>query len=313
MIVKLKALGPIHIGSGEEISPMDYYVNDKFTRINMNGLFNDPNFAPIMEKFIEAAGSQRYIGEHVPTKLLEEHPLYRLPIRGYAKEYLETNQTVIKAFIKSGARVYIPGSSLKGCILSALLWYVLRNARHRDQQEIESLLNGSGKFNDLLNIGFKLMIHSRDDRSFRSMRFARWLDVGDSNFKDANQVLEISLVRIQGAKTGQEQPILYETLRTGVEFELKISSQNLNFSENQVLDICNQFYRRVLKNEPSKNIQPTANLLRLGQGSSAFATSLLILAEDLNLSYYKVTPPTTRKRIDEHFAMGWVELSECSN
>jgi len=310
MKLKLRTLSPVHIGSGEEITPMEYVVNERFNRINMNSLFNDPDFEPMMEKFIAAAGSQRYIGDQLPHDLLMNHQLYSIPIRGNADDYLSGHQTTVKSFIKSAGRVYLPGSSLKGCILSALIWFVLKEAQGRDREDIESCMKDRGRFNDLLNVAFKNMIHDKKDRSFGSMRFARWIDVSDSNLQPANELMEISMIKIQGAKTGKEQPILYETLQSGAEFELKLIIQNLKFSGQQVLDICDRFYRRVLEKDKSENIQSNEKLLRLGQGSSAFATSLLILTEDLGINDYQITPPITRKRIDEHFAMGWVELTE---
>lgn len=309
MKIKLKTLSPVHIGSGEEITPMEYDLNERFNRIDMNSLFSDPDFEPIMEKYIAAAGSQRYIGDQLPHEILMSHRLYSIPIRGNAEDYLEGHQTNVKAFIKSAGRVYIPGSSLKGSILSALIWFVLKEAQGRDKENIKSYMKERGRFNDLLNIAFNNMIRDKRDRGTGSMRFARWIDVSDSNLRSADELMEISLIKIHGAKTGKEQPILYETLKSGVEFELKVVTKNLRFSLQQVLDICDQFYRRVLELDKSENIQSRSNLLRLGQGSSAFATSLLILATDLGFSDYKITPPITRKRIGEHFAMGWVEIT----
>lgn len=309
MKVKLKTLSPVHIGSGEEITPMEYVVNEKFTRIDMNGLFNDPDFEPMMEKFIAAAGGQRYIGDQLPHDLLMNHQLYSIPVRGNAQDYLEGHQTNVKSFIKSAGRIYIPGSSLKGSILSALIWFVLKTAQGQDREIVETCMKEQSKFNDLLNVAFKNLIRNQQGRSFGSMRFARWIDVTDSNLRQPDELIEISLIKIQGAKTGKEQPILYETLKSGIEFELKIATKNLRLSAPQMLDICDQFYRRVLEKDKSENIQSNERILRLGQGSSAFATSLLILAEDLGIADYQITPPATRKRIDEHFAMGWVELN----
>ena len=316
MKVTLKTLSPVHIGSGTELTPMDYYVDDKFHRINLNRLFDDPNFEPLKEKFIDMAGTQRYIGEQIPPELLLEHVSYKLAIRGNADDYLDSHQINIKEFIKSGGRIYIPGSSLKGAIFSALFWYVLRDASGGDRHKINQYITGKVSnydYNDLMNLGFSKMITNFRGRSEREMRFARWLDVTDSHFKDPEDVLEVALVRIQGAKTGNEQPILYETLKVGTEFELNISSQNLKFKEDEVLKICNEFYERVKVEDGTENVQSTSNLLRLGQGSSAFATSLLILADDLNINRYNISPPLTRKRIDEHFAMGWIDINNQIN
>lgn len=308
MKIKLRTLSPVHIGSGEEISPMEYFVNGNFSRINMNRLFEDADFELIMEDFIKIAGTQRYIGDQVPLELLKKHSLYTIPIREAAVDYLQDHQILVKSFAKSASRVFIPGSSIKGAILSALFWFVLKDLDLQDKRQVEFLIARDRNFNDLLNFIFKKM--AKDLRGFNdnTFRFIRWIDVEDSNLRIPEDVLEISLVHIQGAKTGKEQPVLFETLKSGVEFDLKIKIKNLKFPENQVLDICNQFYNRVLKKDGSQNIQSSSNLLRLGQGSSAFATSLLILAEDLKINNYQISPPITRKRIDEYFALGWINL-----
>ncbi|MCM8826476.1 MAG: hypothetical protein NC904_03045 [Candidatus Omnitrophica bacterium] len=71
MKIKLKILTAVHIGSGQEISPIEYiFYDDKFIRIDMDGLFTDPEFKPLQEKFINSAKFQRYIGDLLPKDLL---------------------------------------------------------------------------------------------------------------------------------------------------------------------------------------------------------------------------------------------------
>lgn len=154
MRLQLETLTPVHIGSGEEISPLEYLVEDRWNRIDMNALFADPDFQPVMEKFVSSASSERYIGDLLPKDLLKRHILYTLPIKGKAKDYLQTNR--VKAFTKTGGRVYIPGSSLKGSILSALLWAVLKEARDRRRDEIEGLIT-RGRYQNLQDLTFALL------------------------------------------------------------------------------------------------------------------------------------------------------------
>ena len=43
-MMELEALTPLHIGSGGMITPMEYVVDDDFYRVDMDKLFQDPEF-----------------------------------------------------------------------------------------------------------------------------------------------------------------------------------------------------------------------------------------------------------------------------
>jgi len=306
MKVKLKALSFIHIGSGEEISPSEYYIADgDFIRLDMDRLFLDPEFEPMMEKFISSAASQRYIGDLLPSDMLDRYPLYRIPIRGDAKSYMKTNRTVVKSFVKSAGRVYIPGSSIKGSLLSAMIWHVLKGDK-RIKEKIESWICDRRVYQDLMDYAFRLL--AGRDSPFRVGRFLHWLDVSDSNLKSPENCLEISLARVEGAQRGGKIPVLYEMLKPGQDFEFEIKPRETRYGVDEILRISNEFYGKVLERDKSENVPAEPNLIRLGQGSSAFSTSLLILAEELGITRYRVRPPRTRKRINGAFAMGWARI-----
>ncbi|MEO0102879.1 MAG: type III-A CRISPR-associated RAMP protein Csm5 [candidate division WOR-3 bacterium] len=319
MKIKIRILTPVHIGSGEEISPLEYLiVNNQYHRISMDTLFADPEFQKLMEEFIKLAETQRYIGDVFPTSLLRRHLLYSLPITGEAQNYLRNNKTVVKEFIKSAGRVYIPGSSLKGSILSAIFWDSLKKAYNSEtfwniktKQRVNPLLakefitqslQGRFRYDELLNFAF-----FRFATGAVRNRFAHWLDAVDSDRKLPSDVLQISLARVRGARRGGALPILYETLKEGVEFSAEIKSQNTILSEGDILSITNQFYRKVLEKDGNE-INTDGILIRLGQGSTAYATSCLILAEELGIQRYQIKPPRTRKRIDEKIPLGWAEI-----
>ncbi|MCM8779204.1 MAG: type III-A CRISPR-associated RAMP protein Csm5, partial [Candidatus Omnitrophica bacterium] len=278
--IKLKILTPVHIGSGQEISPIEYLISDgKFIRIDMDGLFLDPEFKPLQEKFINSAKSQRYIGDLLPKDLLLKHILYSLNISQSAKG---TNPIVVKEFIKSAGRVYIPGSSLKGSILSGVMEEVLLNKRIKKISSFEEHLN------EVLS---EIAISPQG-------RFSHWLDLKDSNFSSPEESLEIVQVKVIGARRGQ-LPILYESLKENLEFELEIISHS-HKPEEEILQMADNFYRKVY-NKEREYVQklkqqlpsPSANsfLLRIGQGSTAWATSFLILAEELGIKNYTIQRP----------------------
>ncbi|HCJ67129.1 MAG TPA: type III-A CRISPR-associated RAMP protein Csm5 [Elusimicrobia bacterium] len=310
MKIKLKTLSPVHIGSGEEISPLEYLIDNKFIRINMDALFKDSDFQPLKEKFISSAIQQRYIGDLLPVDLLRKYPLYILDIHPSTKDYLKEHKTIVKSFIKSAGRPYIPGSSIKGSILSAVVWYVLSEAvKVGKRTEVMNFLVRGGNYEDFLDYTFR--------RFAKGNRFTQWLDVTDTNFLKPNDALEITLAKVTGARRSGMLPILFETLKISTEFDFEIKRKNVTLEINDLIQIVSQFYQRVLQKSKQKiKTDFSGYLLRIGQGSSAFATSLLILAEDLKVKSdyirrWRVTPhgdePRTEKLID-NTPLGWVEM-----
>ncbi len=319
MKIKIRIVSPIHIGSGEEITPSEYLVDKGFHRIDIDSLIKDSDFKPHFDKFIELAKTQRYIGDTVNPTLLKKHILYTIPISGDARDYLAKNRTIVKEFIKTAGRVYIPGSSLKGSILSAIFYDTLKEIydnnprftiKDRDNELsitgkdfVIQLLQGRFRYEKIQNIVFSKFTYG----SFNKTRFVHWLDITDSDTRKPEDVLQISLAKVTGAKTGGQLPILYETLRPGCEFICELKPVKTKYNESETLEITNQFYRKIFEKDKLP-INCAGNLIRLGQGSTAFATSLLLLAEELGVKEYRVKPPRTRKKIDEQVPMGWAEI-----
>jgi len=315
MKVELEVLTPLHIGSGIEVSPSEYYVDreaGRLVRLDMDALFLDPAFAGRLEEFISAAGRQRYIGSILDRSLLKKYPLYSLPIRQEARLYILNNQTVVKSFVKSAGRVFVPGSSVKGSILSAMIWRELKKETGGDtRRKIERLLStnprnswASGRASDdVLELAFSFIAEDS-----RGKRFSRWLDVSDTGFKEPSDCLEISLARVKGARRGGELPVLYETLKPGESFELEMKAVNTKLGIREMLQAAHEFYLNVADRD-GVEIDSEPYLLRLGQGSGAFSTSLLLLAAELDVENYRVKPPRTRKRVDGNVPLGFVRLS----
>lgn len=318
MKIKIGVLTPLHIGSGEEISPLEYLIDgNTFFRIDMDGLFSDPEFEPLKEKFIELAKNTRYIGSILPKSLLLKHILYSINIHPSAKN---SNPIAVKSFIKSAGRVYIPGSSLKGSILSAILY---KKAKEEKITEIKK---------DILNLIGKV------SHSPLNNEFSRWLDITDSDFKLPSECLELVLAKVIGSKRGSSLPIFYEVIKPGTIFttEIKTSLNSIykfgKLSEEEILKSADEFYKKIYEKEKNSklsqllpSIPEDGFLLRLGQGSTCLSTSFLILAEELGIKDYKVhrpkirgrklppikpgEEPSTRKLISGNIPLGWIEVS----
>lgn len=149
MKYEIEVISPVHIGSGGKISPIEYVVADKFYRTDMDQLFEDKEFKIEIERFIEIAKSGAlYLGDFSPT-LAKEHVRYALDISESMKTNLqkltrERRSIEVRGCIKTNDDAYIPGSTLKGSIRTAILWWVLKNDSElfgKVKRYLEILLN----------------------------------------------------------------------------------------------------------------------------------------------------------------------------
>jgi CRISPR-associated protein Csm5 len=302
MKVKLKILTPVHIGCNLKISPTEYFIEgNKFIRINIESLIKNPEFKKYQVNFIEQAKNQKPINQILPNKnLLLQNKLYSIEIKIYEK--FEPKQ--VNEFIKSAGRVYIPGSSIKGSILSGILYHFGKNKK-LDNYKLKYL------FENVLN----------EISEYKTGKFSRWLDVSDTNMKTPEDALNLSLVKVEGSKS-RRISILYETLKPGIEFEFELKTSIDNFykfgklTENEILKIVDEFYKKVYEKEKKYKIKEDLPsipdkgfLIRIGQGVTSFSTSYLLLAEELKIKYH-LREPLTRKLISEKIPLGWGVIYE---
>ena len=146
MKYEIEVISPVHIGSGDTISPIEYVVGDKFYRADMDRLFEDERFDT--EGFIEdAKAGALYLGAF-NSELAKEHVRYALDIsqstRRNLLELIGRRSSEVREYIKTKDDAYIPGSSIKGAIRTAILWWVLKSDRQlleKAERYLEILLN----------------------------------------------------------------------------------------------------------------------------------------------------------------------------
>lgn len=124
MKYRIVTLSPIHIGNGNKISPIEYVADGKFHRINMDELFMDEKFD--IDGFLEDTKmGSFYLGERYGG-IAKRHTLYSIDASNDAMNYIRLRKPEILEFIKTGGKPYIPGSSIKGAIRTAIMWYILK-------------------------------------------------------------------------------------------------------------------------------------------------------------------------------------------
>jgi CRISPR-associated protein Csm5 len=134
---EMEILTPLHIGSGEKIYPLEYVIDKEFIRVNMDKLFAEPSFQ--REMFIrESKKRDFYLGAFDKNNSLK-YPLYETAVALSTASELTNNlgtpNALVLDFIKEGKNFYIPGSSLKGAIRTAMLWNFLQEANIRSEFE----------------------------------------------------------------------------------------------------------------------------------------------------------------------------------
>jgi len=141
--MKLTVVSPLHIGSGNELTVIDIVpVTEKTLAVlDKEKLFEEliKRGADVEELLSELRNCQQlgdeyiwrmYLGKYnVP---IEEVLKYTLPVVGG----IGSRSVRIREFIKTNGKPYIPGSSVKGAIRTAIFYYVALN----NQRELDGFL-----------------------------------------------------------------------------------------------------------------------------------------------------------------------------
>ncbi|ANF21775.1 type III-A CRISPR-associated RAMP protein Csm5 [Thermococcus piezophilus] len=170
----LKVLSPLHIGTGNELTPVDIYPRENIIHVlDTERLVNDlMNLGVELNEILallknppgDAYIWKGYIEEfHLDPS---DYSIYTLKIHGK----IGRKSMQIKEFIKLNGRPYIPGSSLKGAIRTAVLYKALKECGDaRAVMRVVSKVNGDvardiGRNEDVLDYYMSSLSRDRVDR-----------------------------------------------------------------------------------------------------------------------------------------------------
>jgi hypothetical protein len=157
-------------------------------------------------------------------------------------------------------------------------------------------------------------------------KFTHWLDVSDTDPRSPSECLGLSLADVKSAtepgrapRPGRNLSFLCETIQAGREFTFTIKlDPDSNLTVEGMLKSISDFYTKVAEKDKVSGDAtpklPESGLIRLGQGSGAFAMSQLVLAGETELNVgrdgYRVRLPKSRKRVGQgNIAMGWAQMT----
>lgn len=335
--LKCQILSPLHIGAGEEINPLDYIIkDDRCYRVSFENFVAgmSEKERAIFESLIDKGDlveMRKYITANIDA---QKDSVYSTQVGGsvsglYRSKMADIqNQLIISPFLRTerGARVLIPGSSIKGAIRTAVISEIAKGSRlpspkeYREEDEFEAKV-----------MGYK---DGKDD-PFRGIKIR---DVGLDN--DAVIVREVKNLSKKGnALQTNEMQMICEVLHslvtgTPIEFETSISFDDYLFSLNflskkltmeMIVRSCNAFYRDKVEKEHDKFYKGTSLegwssqllstmvdensfLLRIGRYSGVESVTFD--------NYRKPKPPgkkgvwgTSRNLAEGKYPMGWVKVS----
>ncbi len=322
----LTPLTPIHIGSGEQLEPFEYVMTaERMYRFTLDDfMLKLPREQ--QEAFVDMVGqsipaTRNFVSDHLKTAA--EVARWQADISGAAETLYRTRLSrgeghpEVRACSRTNERPYLPGSSLKGAIRTALLYYTMakpqqgRDARYLEQNSFE----------------FKWV----QEDPFRAFK------LGDGQtLNGSNKVRAVAINTLRHGQWDKDVALLVETIPGQLSDAAEaISTHAVNFDDNfyrlhpaayritaaQVISACRDFYGTHLAREQAyttalpqtsaayqalvdyaRSLPNHACLLRLGWGSGQGATTVSYgLADEKS--------PTSRRLTDDGFPLGWVELS----
>lgn len=353
MKIRIETQSPLHIGSGNTLSPFTDYVYMEGTvyYIDHNALENyfatNIHGEKIMEDFIDiirgqAKGSMQ--NRHNLGTFFEKHGLDIEDFSRYKIGSKEPIKEEVKAVVLSKGSPYIPGSSLKGAIRTALLY------KHKKDTDVNiknmgRAYSGSDVFGNI-NDDVMKHIHVSDsqpfgDKSLEILRLVRYDLVKKTGtipivaetvkqFKDTSCTIQLKAKKeihkldskfeyLYGGEDGQSIFLHYVNLFYIDCLENEIKRLKL-YSSSTIRPVL-EFYNQLLEDAKILSQDRNGAILRLGAGKTYFENSLgNLFSEDQLREIFKNDKrvntkcfPRTRVITSNNYSreeipMGWVKI-----
>lgn len=317
----LETLTPIHIGSGETIEPYEYVITDKLYRINL-GKFISSLSPKDREIFLKISSSdmiqtRKFIREKANLSNITEYSMNVDPevhdIYG-DKMNDPNNQLSIQTFIKTLDKPFIPGSSVKGSIRTALL-FSMADKPITDTQDIEKyVFKFKGPQDDpfrALKISDSLPIDLKDMVIYTVKTYSKKDKFVASGYN----------ILIEGTNSDYTDKVVKISHDINIDHELEKRNE-IDISVDKIMSSCNEFYQYVIQNE--LNFYDSSNtsyaydryktlenmmssfekeksfIMRFGWASGYDSVTI-------NLAKKMPNRKISRRLIHEEFPLGWVK------
>ncbi len=335
---RCEVLSPIHIGSGSEMEPLNYMVRaNRLSSIAMDrfvGALGD-DLRAHFEALIDAgdlAGIRRFVFEHANV---ENHADYTVEVSdGVAGLYRSRlkdiqNQLLISPFIRSRGAAYpfIPGSSIKGAIRSALVSAgagrsnIPKPANAKEEREFESKVFGcrDPKDDPLRGIRVRDTALGADSTVIREVRNASKKEGEPLALNSIQIICEVTHSRLTGQPLSFDTEISFDDLLFSTGFLRK------SFAPRDIGSACNEFYGPKMQDEHYRFYKGSfaescsTELLNyeLDGGSFRLRVGRFSGVESVTIDGYRNPRPpgkknlwgTSRNLAEGKYPMGWLKVT----
>jgi len=335
--LKCEILSPLHIGTGKEIEPFYYIIKDhKFYKISLdNFLFELPSDDRIaFERLIDEGRLnkiRKFIGEKVNV---EAYSIYSTDVSPeVAKTYNSKlddiqNQLLINPFIRTAGenKPYIPGSSIKGAIRTALISQIAQNSNfpkpqsYREEFEFESNVLGctDAKNDPFRGIKIRDGLLPSDSTIITEVKNVTKDRNGNLSPNAIQLICEITYSRIS------KKPVVFET---ELIFDDRLFSTNYlsgDFIIEDIKEACNGFYLDKLQAEHNKfyknsiisDLSQTLLNEEVGDSSFLIRVGRFSGVESVTIDNYRNPRPPgkgiwgkSRNLAEMKYPMGWIKVT----
>jgi CRISPR-associated protein Csm5 len=285
--MKIETLSPVHVGDGDKYTAMDFVIEDgKVIFLDILTVFQelDRRGEDVME-VAEDIGSGRLRMEDIVDDV---HEFKQREVRFVGGERGRGKE--IMKHIQSTGRLYIPGSSIKGAIRTALLWKAVKD----DERLIDWVIQYTKREE---KINTKKVDDKLEAKVFRSSKrlnkddpkndMLRALRITDTTPFTQSTVYEIKFVNMRGFTDLAECIDAGDSADVEIdidEYTLSVLDQRLDFDD--VKEAAREFAEEIVKTEMErgypertknefKNVLRSKGLpLRIGWGIGWFSTTI---------------------------------------
>lgn len=238
MNFRLEVLTPVNIGSGEALSQFSDYIYDKGNVyfIDHDALVRElsqrPNGQRIIDEFVKVVQSQAKGNARDRLKLKGFLEKAGLDYKKYAFKKLPASEEIreqIQLHVKSAGQPYIPGSSLKGAIRTALLAHLISPGE--DRKIMEYIATEKQKSKGFRYIGQNFFGKFGDD-VFKYIHVSDTLPFEQENLR----VVKFYKYHLKNQKV--DIPIVKEVIAKGSvsTFNIKMSAEDLKMVNQKNLN-----------------------------------------------------------------------------
>lgn len=312
--VELEILSPLHIGSGEVWSQLDYIPEEgRVYIINFGGIIEE--VSPALIDDLTRDILQNFSNNRWRGNLKEFLARYKLAWRRHVLATVAADPGAggkeIRQFIRTTGGPYLPGSSLKGTMRTAVLYQILKadpGLAPKDDREVQRLI-GRTPQDDL----FRALAPS-DSPPLGESRVAL---IYNYNLRRDAKTAPMALEIVEGVKTSLSLRIDEKALD-------HVKSDLFRLSKGSLIDACNAFAQALISRELEEVKVPQIHsfyqwlegmdlaedecVLRLGRGSGRWGTTVQLVPQILNPGLIPKTRNFVYRGGQPYRPLGWVKL-----